>query len=333
MKSVFFCNKPKIIKSVFDEESMNRAKDLFGIDDTIYTKRMIMESPEIFQDTEYIFSSWGMPVFTAKELKDLFPSLKCIFYAAGTVQKFARPFLKKGVRIFSAWAANAVPVAEFTVAEIILAGKGFFPQSRLMSIGKQEKARRDMVKYIGNYKQKVGLIGCGMIGSLVAEFLKQYSLEVLVYDPYISDEKLSALGAKRASLEEIFSSCRVISNHLPNHKETRKMFDEKLFSMMLPNSSFINTARGNQVNEDDLVRILKKRRDITALLDVTYPEPARADHPFFSLPNCYVTPHIAGSRAGEVSRMAEYIMNEAECYIKNEPCKYEVTLEMLKTMA
>ena len=202
-----------------------------------------------------------------------------------------------------------------------------------MSIGKQEKARRDMVKYIGNYKQKVGLIGCGMIGSLVAEFLKQYSLEVLVYDPYISDEKLSALGAKRASLEEIFSSCRVISNHLPNHKETRKMFDEKLFSMMLPNSSFINTARGNQVNEDDLVRMLKKRKDITALLDVTYPEPARADHPFFSLPNCYVTPHIAGSRAGEVSRMAEYIMNEAECYIKNEPCKYEVTLEMLKTMA
>ena len=99
------------------------------------------------------------------------------------------------------------------------------------------------------------------------------------------------------------------------------------------NATFINTARGNQVDEDDLVRVLKKRKDLTALLDVTYPEPAREDHPFFSLPNCYVSPHIAGSRAGEVSRMAEYILDEAERYLNGDACKYEVSLEMLKTMA
>lgn len=333
MKSVFLCNHPGVLRSVFDEESMARAKALFGVDEKVYTKRMLMAEPEKFKDTEYIFSTWGMPVLTGKEVDALFPSLKCIFYAAGTVQKFARPFLKRGVRVFSAWAANAVPVAEFTVAEIILAGKGFFPQSRLMSRGEQERARRGVNKYDGNYKGRVGLIGCGMIGSLVAELLKQYKLEVLVYDPFVSDEKLSALGARRASLDEIFSSCKVVSNHLPNKKETQKMFGEKLFSSMPRNSSFINTARGHQVDEDALVRVLERRKDITALLDVTYPEPARADHPFFSLPNCYLTPHIAGSRAKEVVRMSEYIMDEAERYINNAPCKYEVTLEMLKTMA
>ena len=333
MKTVFLCNRPYLIKRVFDDESMQRAKEIFGVCDTIYTKKMVLETPEIFKDTEYIFSTWGMPSFTRKEVDAIFPSLKCIFYAAGTVQKCARPFLKKGVRIFSAWAANAVPVAEFTVAEIILAGKGFFPQTHLMSTGRQEKARRNMIKYPGNYKQKVGLIGCGMIGSLVAEFLKQFRLEVLVHDPYVSDEKLKALGAKRASIDEIFSSCRVVSNHLPNNKHTQKIFKEKQFSSMQYNATFINTARGNQVDEDDLVRVLKKRKDLTALLDVTYPEPAREDHPFFSLPNCYVSPHIAGSRAGEVSRMAEYILDEAERYLNGDACKYEVSLEMLKTMA
>jgi phosphoglycerate dehydrogenase-like enzyme len=85
--------------------------------------------------------------------------------------------------------------------------------------------------------------------------------------------------------------------------------------------------------EDDLVRVLKERPDLTALLDVTYPEPPVTDHPFYTLPNCLLTPHIAGSAGDEVARMGEYMLAECQAYLKGEPCNYEVSAKMLETMA
>ena len=102
---------------------------------------------------------------------------------------------------------------------------------------------------------------------------------------------------------------------------------------MLPYATFLNTGRGAQVVEDDLVRALTERPDLTAVLDVTEPEPSPAGHPFYSLPNCFMTPHVAGSLGGEVVRMAEYMVDEYEALAKGLPVKYEVTLKMLETMA
>ena len=187
--------------------------------------------------------------------------------------------------------------------------------------------------YRGNYNENVGLIGCGMIGSLVAEMLKAYNLGVLVYDPFLSDEKVDALGVKKVSLDELFKSCRVVSNHLANNEATKGILQYSHFSSMLPYATFINTGRGAQVVEDDLVRILREREDLTALLDVTYPEPPVKDHPFYTLENCILTPHIAGSAGQEVRRMGAYMARELECYLKGDKCAYEVSLEMLKTMA
>ncbi len=102
---------------------------------------------------------------------------------------------------------------------------------------------------------------------------------------------------------------------------------------MLPYATFINTGRGAQVEEADLIKVLKERPDLTALLDVTFPEPPESDSAFYTLPNCILTPHIAGSTGNEVRRMGEYMKAEYEKLIRNEPCQYEVTLEMLETMA
>ena len=85
--------------------------------------------------------------------------------------------------------------------------------------------------------------------------------------------------------------------------------------------------------EEDLVRILRERPDITAVLDVTAPEPPIDDHPFYTLDNCFLTPHIAGSLENEVVRMAEYMFEEFLLYAKGAPQRYEVTEKMLATMA
>jgi len=255
-----------------------------------------------------------------------------VFYGAGTVQAFARPFLNCGVKVFSAWAANAVPVAEYTVAQIVLANKGFF-RTQLVKKGDRSTASQYARTYPGNYGVKIGIIGAGMVGKRVIHMLKSYRFEVLVFDPFLSDEKAHELGVEKVSLETIFRECQVVSNHLANNAQTKGMFDGRLFETMLPNATFINTGRGAQVVEQDLINTLKSRPDLIALLDVTFPEPPEEGNELYMLPNCVLTPHIAGSSGNEVRRLGEYMEEEYQNFIRNEPCKYEVTLEMLKTMA
>lgn len=329
MKSIFLCNKKNSVEKVY-AESFDKLQE---VEKKVYTSAEVIAEPEKFAEVEYVFSTWGMPSMSEEEIKKCFPSLKCVFYAAGSVQAFARPFLACGVKVFSAWAANAVPVVEYTLAQIILANKGFFAHSREMKRGNREAGKVMKAAYPGNYGENVGIIGVGMIGSQVAERLKSYKLNVLAFDPFLSDERAESLGIKKASLEKIFSTCRVVTNHMANNEQTKGMLDYKYFSKMLPYSTFINTGRGAQVVEDDLVRVLEERPDITAILDVTYPEPPAEGHAFYSLPNCFLTPHIAGSLVNETHRMAEYIIEEYERYIGGKPCRYEVSFKMLETMA
>ena len=147
------------------------------------------------------------------------------------------------------------------------------------------------------------------------------------------DEKAAELGVRKCELEELFENAFVVSNHLANNPQTVGMLNYGLFSKMRENAVFVNTGRGAQVVEEDLVRILSERPDLTALLDVTYPEPPVDDHPFYTLPNCLLTPHIAGSAGDEVARMGEYMLGECTSYLNGEVGKYEVSMKMLETMA
>lgn len=318
------------MKECYVTEKPRHIPQAYGVNDTVYSKEDIVNNPDTFCDTEYIFSTWGMPEFTEDEIKKYLPKLKAIFYAAGTVQKFAHPFLNCGVKVFSAWAANAVPVAEYTVAQITLANIGFFKSMRFTD---KTEARKVFKNYPGNFNVKIGIIGAGMIGKLVINMLKAYRLELLVFDPFLQGDTAKELGVKKVDLETIFSECQVVSNHLANNEQTKGILCGKYFEKMLPFSTFINTGRGAQVVESELIQTLKARPDITALLDVTDPEPPEKDSELYTLKNCILTPHIAGSSNNEVRRMGEYMEEEYKNFIENKPCKYEVTLEMLETMA
>lgn len=274
-----------------------------------------------------------MPAFSEEEIRACFPKLECVFYAAGTVQMFARPFLACGVRVFSAWAANAVPVAEYTVAQIVLANKGFYQNQLWYKRGDHKRADAHFHGHTGNYRMKVGLIGAGMIGSMVAERMKTYSAEVMVFDPFLSAERAEQLGVEIVSLERLFAECDVISNHLANNAQTKNMLHYGLFSRMKPYATFLNTGRGAQVVEADLARILTERPDCTAVLDVTVEEPLPMENPLRACENCFITTHIAGSAEHEVWRMAEYMLDELHRYESGEPTRYGVTMKMLETMA
>lgn len=333
MKAIFLCKKTDKIFSVYDPKTICKLHQLVEIEHKVYTKEDILRNPLSFVDVEFIFSTWGMPEFTEEEIQKYLPSLQCVFYGAGSVQMFARPFLSCGVKVFSAWGANAVPVAEMTVAQIILANKGYFLTNRLYRTKGEAVSKNALAHCYGNYGETVGIIGAGMIGQLVVQMLKNYHLNVLVFDPFLSDEKALDLGVEKCELPALFERAFVISNHLANNAQTRGILNGTLFSKMRENAVFINTGRGAQVVEEDLVRVLRDRPDLTALLDVTDPEPPVEGHPFYTLPNCLLTPHIAGSMGDEVARMGAYMSLECEAYLSGKPTKYEVTEKMLEKMA
>lgn len=333
MKSIYLANQNQI-DYVYSEETKSYLEQIAGLSKSdCYRKDDLLANPKKFAEVEYVFSTWSMPAMTDEEIEKCLPSLKAVFYGAGSVQVFARPFMARGVKVFSAWAANAVPVAEYTVAQIILACKGFFRACTLASANKRKEAQKHSVSCPGNYGCKVGLIGVGMIGSLVAEMLKAYNHKILAFDPFCSQEKADKLGVELCSLERIFSECQVISNHLANNPQTVGMLNYELFKLMKPNATFLNTGRGAQVVELDLARAMAEKPDATAILDVTFPEPIQDGNPLLLLENVYLTPHIAGSQADEVHRMAEYMAEEFKAFTNGEPTKYEVSEKMLDTMA
>ena len=333
MNAIYLCEDRHRPQTVFAEAERTRIATLCDIDDTVYTRADLLAAPERFCGVRYVFSTWGMPALTEEEIALCLPRLMCVFYAAGTVQAFARPFLARGVHVYSAWAANAVPVAEATLAEILLANKGFYRTSRLFKSEGHRAAREAFAAYPGNYGETVGIIGAGMIGRLVIELLRPFSLRVLVFDPFLSDERAEALGVEKCDLSTLFERSFVVSNHLADNEATRGMLTYDLFARMRAGATFLNTGRGAQVVEEDLARVLAERTDLTAVLDVTYPEPPAEGHPFYTLPNCILTPHTAGSAGREVERMGLYMCRELEAFLAGDPCRYEITPEMLATMA
>jgi phosphoglycerate dehydrogenase-like enzyme len=138
---------------------------------------------------------------------------------------------------------------------------------------------------------------------------------------------------KCETLEELFSSCFVISNHLANNKQTEGILQYKHFSLMDDRGVFINTGRGRQVVEEDLVRAFTEKPERTALLDVSWPEPVELGHPFYTMKNIILSPHIAGSGGRELARMGDYMADEFARFLEGRPLRYEVTASMLATMA
>lgn len=322
------------IDNAYEGRVQREIAEELGLAPAAFALEDLEKHKEEYGQVTYIFSTWGMLELTKEQIQRYFPALRAVFYAAGTVQYFARPFLELGIGVHSAWVANGVPVAEFAFSQIVLAGKGFFQGARLFKEQGFASSAEFSEHFSGNYGIQIGLLGAGVIGRMLIERLKSIKASVLVFDPFLSEDEAQALGVQKAGLEHIFANCHIVSNHLANNAQTKEMLQYRHFSMMRPYATFINTGRGGQLAEGDFIRALQERPDITALLDVTDPnEPLPAGHPFLAMDNVVLSPHIAGSKGQEILRMGQFMHEEYLAIKAGQAPKYAVSLEMLKTMA
>lgn len=276
-----------------------------------------------------LLTGWGCPAITPEVLAAA-PKLKAILHAAGSVKGFVDPSaFERGIQVSSAVVANALPVAEFTVATIVLSGKRAF---RLGAEYKLSKRRPDPSAVPGNYGSTVGLLGASRIGRMVAERLRAFDLEVLISDPYLTAPEAADLGAELVSLEELFTRSDILSVHAPLLPETVGLVNARLLGLLRDGSVLINTARGRIVDAAALEQECRSGR-LDAVLDVTDPEPLPPDSPLLDLPNVFLTPHLAGAVGNEVARLGELAVSELERFAAGAPLHHVITSAELGRIA
>ncbi len=292
---------------------------------------VVQQKPELLQDMDLLFSSWTCPHIDATFLARA-PNLKWVFYGAGSIKQVVSPaFWEQGVRITHAANANGVIVAQFTLAQIIMSLKGVWAY---MHQTRTERTFHHTPRYPGLIRSKVGIIGLGMIGHQVCQRLRPLDVDILAYDPYADPHDSAAQGIQLVDLDTLFSEAHVISLHAPWTPETEGMIRATHFEAMLPNATFINTARGAVVRQDEMLSVLRRRPDIYAVLDVTHPEPPASDDAVFVLPNVILTPHIAGAiEQNETASMGAAMLGELRRYLACEPLQWEIRRDQLGTMA
>ncbi|GAA3111580.1 hydroxyacid dehydrogenase [Kribbella aluminosa] len=280
-------------------------------------------------DVDVLLTGWGCPRI-GPEVLDAAPKLQAILHAAGSVKAIVDPAaFDRGIQVSSAATANAQPVAEFTVAAIVMAGKRAF---RLAAQYRLERRKGDAHGMPGNYGATVGLLGASRIAKMVAERLRAFDLHVLISDPYLTAAEAADLGAELVDNDALFRRSDILSVHAPLLPETEGLVDARLLGLLRDGAALINTARGKIVDSGALLRECAAGR-IDAILDVTDPEPLPPDSPLLDLPNVFVTPHVAGAVGNEIARLGELAVGELERLTTGQPLQHAISPAELGRLA
>lgn len=283
----------------------------------------------VIAGADIAITSWGCPPLTACIL-DKAPGLKAVLHAAGTVKGIVTPDLwERGIRVSSANGPLGVGVAETALGLTITSLKSMWWLSQ-STRGGGWNAGKDKIREL--YEVTIGVIGAGKAGSHYIRLLRNFDVSVLVYDPTLTAEQATAMGARKVELEELMAASDVVSIHAPSLPETYKMINRERLALMKDDAILINTARGSVLDEAALAAELAAGR-LFACIDVTDPEPPAKDHPFRSLPNCILIPHIAGAVNNGVKRLGQFAIDELKRLSAGQPLEGEVLEEQLATLA
>lgn len=325
---------PERTRHVFAAAHHHRLAELCDIPDAVPLQQFgDARAAQLLADAEILITGWGCPPIGADMLARA-PKLRLIAHAAGTVKTFIAPeIFAAGIQVTHAAAANALPVAEFTLAAILFANKRVLRFGQLYAESKATRQAMSLAdEPIGNYAKAIGIVGASRIGRRVIELLKPFDFDILLHDPFVTPVEAQELGVTLLELDELIRRSDILSLHAPSVEATRHMIDARRLSLLRDGATLINTARGALVDHAALEAELVSGR-IDAIIDVTEPEVLPAASPLYALPNVLLTPHVAGALGSERERLGALITDEIERFVRGEPLQHGIDPAVLERIA
>lgn len=318
------------LQSLFDHSHRQRLERLGRVTAVTESGTLTPErSASMIEGADIVVTSWGCPPLDETILRQA-PDLKLIMHAAGTVKRIVTPaVLSRDIPVSSANTALGQRVAETALGLTIVSLKAIWQLARDTREGEWMR-NRPRVREL--YGITVGVIGAGQSGGHYIELLRRFHVRLLVCDPGLTEEQIRALGAEKADLDRLMRESDVVSIHAPAIPTTVHMINGPLLRLMKDDAILINTARGSLIDETALIEELSKGR-LWACLDVTNPEPPALDHPFRSLPNVTLIPHIAGVVTNGLYSLGEFAVSELEAFSEGRPLSGVVPLARLDVLA
>ena len=329
-----FAMDPDKTRFVFDGDLLDRlARSCDILSATPMQEFASPASRTLLRDADILVTGWGCP-FISREVLALAPRLRLIAHAAGTVKYMLDPTVyDAGIAVTNAVDANAVPVAEFTLASIILANKRAFEFRELYRSDPTRSSTSALrAQPIGNYRRVVGIVGASRIGRRVINLLKPFDYTILLHDPFVPANDEICRDAELVDLDAMFARADVVSLHAPSLPSTHAMVGRHQLRLMRDGACLINTARGALIDETALLAELETGR-ISAIIDVTDPEIADPASPLYRLPNVFLTPHIAGAIGTERLRLGELVIEEIERFVAGHPMHHAIVPALLERLA
>lgn len=274
------------------------------------------ELKRLISDCDTYVTCWGSPCLD-KELLDAAPKLKLLTHLGSTVAPVTSSEVwERGIRVISAFEYFSESTAEGAIAYMLAALRRIpFYCDRLKN-GRIWSMADDSTD--GLIYKTVGIVSYGGVGRHVVRKLSCFNVRIKVYDIVdIPDEDKKRYGIEQCSLEELFSSCDIISVHTPYNDKTHHLIDERLLSMIKKGALLVNTARGGIIDQEAMTRHLE-RGDFNAALDVYEREPIDMNDPLLSLENVLMLPHQGGVTTNLRSVLTRDLLIESKNYIDNE---------------
>ena len=279
-----------------------------------------------------LITSWGSPPVDA-EVLDAAPNLQIIGHAAGTVKRLLdREVWARGVRVTHAAATIAEAVAEYTLTAI-LAGLRRLPayNARLHAGGPwRDDAEAQWGRSL--YGKRVGIVAASQVGRRVIPLVLAFTRDVVVYDPYLTEQAAGELNVVSLELDELMATSDVVTLHAPILPATRHMIDRAQLDRMKPGALLVNSARAWLVEEQALLEVLQTGA-IAAVLDVFDDEPLPPDSAFRAIDNVILTPHIAGKTSDTHHRLLQTVVEDFERHFSDRPLAHEVLAADLDRLA
>ncbi len=233
---------------------------------------------------------------------------------------------RRGIVVMNTPTGNAVTTAEHALTLLMSLARKIPNAVATTRTGKWEKTKFQGTEISG---KTLGVVGLGNIGRIAANRAQGLSMKVIGVDPFMTKDKATSLGIELVEFEELLRRSDFITLHTPLTPDTKNLFDDAAFAKMKPTAFLVNAARGGIVDEDACVRAIKEKKIAGAAFDVFVKEPIPADHPFLSLENVIVTPHLGASTDEAQERVAVEIGEQVIAYLLEGTVKNAVNVPAL----